>query len=64
MTKAEIVHLGTSLGFDYSLTVSCYEAGSDGAACGHCDSCVLRRKGFAEAGVADPTKYRTEPGAA
>ncbi len=64
MTKAEIVQLGTSLGVDYSLTVSCYDAGSDGAACGHCDSCVLRRKGFAEAGVADPTKYRTEPGAA
>lgn len=64
MSKAEIVRLGTSLGVDYSLTVSCYEAGSDGAACGHCDSCVLRRKGFAEAGAADPTKYRTEPGAA
>jgi 7-cyano-7-deazaguanine synthase len=64
MTKAEIVHLGTSIGVDYSLTVSCYEAGFDGAACGHCDSCVLRRKGFADAGVADPTKYQTEPGAA
>lgn len=64
MSKAEIVQLGTSLGVDYSLTVSCYDAGSDGAACGHCDSCVLRRKGFAEAGVADPTKYRTEPGPA
>lgn len=65
MSKAEIVQLGTSLGVDYALTVSCYDAGSDdGAACGHCDSCVLRRKGFAEASVADPTRYRTEPGAA
>lgn len=64
MTKAEIVQLGSSLRVDYSLTVSCYDPGSDGAACGHCDSCVLRRKGFVEAGVADPTKYRTEPGAA
>lgn len=64
MTKAEIIQLGTSLGVDYSLTVSCYDADADGAACGHCDSCILRRKGFAEAGVADPTKYRTEPGAA
>ncbi len=64
MSKAEIVQLGTSLGVDYALTVSCYDAGSDGAACGHCDSCVLRRKGFAEASVTDPTRYRTEQGAA
>jgi 7-cyano-7-deazaguanine synthase len=64
MTKAEIVQLGTTLGVDYSMTVSCYDAGADGSACGHCDSCVLRRKGFAEAGVADPTRYQTEPGAA
>ena len=64
MSKAEIVQVGTSLGVDYGLTVSCYDAGSDGAACGHCDSCILRRKGFAEAKVADPTLYRTEPGAA
>lgn len=64
MTKAEIIQLGSLLGVDYSLTVSCYDAGSDGAACGRCDSCVLRRKGFAEAGVDDPTKYRTESGAA
>jgi 7-cyano-7-deazaguanine synthase len=63
MTKADIIQLGTSLGVDYAMTVSCYDAGSDGAACGRCDSCVLRRKGFAEASVGDPTRYRTEPGA-
>ena len=64
MSKAEIVQLGTSLGIDYGLTVSCYDADSDGAACGQCDSCVLRRKGFADAGLPDPTRYRAEPGAA
>ena len=64
MTKAEIIQLGTSLGIDYALTVSCYDAGSDGAACGRCDSCVLRRKGFDEARLADPTRYRTGSGAA
>lgn len=63
MTKAEIVELGTSLGVDYGLTVSCYDADATGAACGECDSCVLRRKGFADAGLADPTRYQTEPGA-
>jgi 7-cyano-7-deazaguanine synthase len=61
MSKAEIVQLGTLLGIDYGLTVSCYDADSDGAACGQCDSCVLRRKGFAEAGLPDPTRYRAEP---
>lgn len=61
MTKAEIVGAGLALGVDYSLTVSCYDASVDGSACGECDSCVLRRKGFAEAGVFDPTRYR--PGA-
>jgi 7-cyano-7-deazaguanine synthase len=60
MTKAEIVELGTSLGVDYSLTVSCYDADATGAACAECDSCVLRRKGFAEAGMPDPTRYQTE----
>lgn len=64
MRKAEIIQVGDSLGVDYSVTVSCYDAGSDGAACGQCDSCVLRRKGFAEADLVDPTKYRTEPGVA
>jgi 7-cyano-7-deazaguanine synthase len=64
LSKAEIVTLGTSLGVDFGLTISCYDASSDGLSCGRCDSCVLRRKGFAEAGLADPTRYRTEPGAA
>lgn len=57
MTKAEIVRRGTELGVDYSLTVSCYQAQADGAACGRCDSCRLRAAGFAEAGLADPTVY-------
>ena len=56
MTKAEIVRLGISLGIDYSITHSCYDP-VGGAACGRCDACALRRKGFAEAGVADPTRY-------
>ena len=64
MTKAEIIQLGTSLGVDYALTVSCYEADASGTACGRCDSCLLRRRGFIEAGVADPTRYRFETGAA
>lgn len=58
MTKAEIVTAGTALGVDYSVTVSCYDADADGRACGRCDSCALRRKGFADAGLADPTRYR------
>ena len=58
MTKAEIVRAGTAAGIDYALTLSCYEPASDGAACGRCDACGFRRKGFAEAGVADPTRYR------
>jgi 7-cyano-7-deazaguanine synthase len=58
MTKAEIITTGVALGVDYGLTVTCYEADADGAACGACDACTLRRKGFAEAGVADPTVYR------
>ena len=57
LTKREIVQLGLSLGVDYSLTLSCYDPTTDGLACGHCDSCRLRRKGFAEAGVPDPTRY-------
>ncbi|MBA3396899.1 MAG: 7-cyano-7-deazaguanine synthase QueC [Deltaproteobacteria bacterium] len=56
MTKAEIVKLGMSLGVDYAITHSCYDP-IDGAACGRCDACALRRKGFAEAGVPDPTRY-------
>ena len=57
MTKAEIVQQGTALGVDYSLTVSCYQADGTGAACGVCDSCYLRREGFANAGIPDPTRY-------
>ena len=57
MNKAEIIQKGTALGVDYSLTHSCYDPDAEGRACGHCDSCILRRKGFEEAGVADPTKY-------
>jgi 7-cyano-7-deazaguanine synthase len=55
--KKEIVQLGRSLGVDYSLTTSCYDPAPDGAACGRCDACMLRRKGFTEAGVADPVRY-------
>jgi 7-cyano-7-deazaguanine synthase len=57
LTKAEIIRLGTSLGVDYALTHSCYDPAPDGAACGRCDSCQLRRDGFAAAGVPDPTRY-------
>lgn len=55
--KAEIIKLGLRLGVDYALTVSCYQATLSGRACGTCDSCYYRKKGFAEAGVADPTCY-------
>jgi len=58
MTKAEIIRAGVALGVDYGITHSCYDPAPDGAACGRCDACALRRKGFAEAGVADPTRYR------
>lgn len=58
MTKAEIIKKGLSLGVDYAMTVSCYQADSDGKACGVCDSCRLRRDGFAQANVADMTHYR------
>jgi 7-cyano-7-deazaguanine synthase len=58
LSKAEIIHLGTGLGVDYGLTVSCYQADADGRACGACDSCRLRAEGFAAAGIADPTPYR------
>ena len=57
MTKADIIREGTRLGVDYALTHSCYDPASDGGACRRCDSCQLRSKGFAEAGVADPTRY-------
>ncbi len=57
MSKADIIRAGTALGVDYGLTVSCYQAREDGSACGRCDSCRLRAAGFAEAGIADPTRY-------
>jgi len=57
LTKAEIIRAGQKLGVDYGLTISCYDPTPEGEACGHCDSCQLRRKGFADAGVADPTRY-------
>ena len=57
LSKAEIIRAGTRLGVDYGQTISCYSPDSQGRACGQCDSCRLRRKGFAEAGVADPTSY-------
>lgn len=57
LSKAEIIRRGTALGVDYSLTVSCYQATEDGRACGRCDSCRLRRQGFADAEVPDPTPY-------
>ena len=57
LSKAEIIRLGTELGVDYGLTVSCYQADEQGRACGVCDSCRLRAEGFAAAGVTDPTIY-------
>jgi 7-cyano-7-deazaguanine synthase len=63
MTKAEIIREGARLGVDYSLTLSCYDPDLAGRACGHCDSCLLRKKGFAEANVTDPTEYQVLGGA-
>ncbi|KPK37865.1 MAG: 7-cyano-7-deazaguanine synthase [Phycisphaerae bacterium SG8_4] len=60
MTKAQVILAGTELGVDYSLTHSCYDPDSKGRSCGRCDSCRLRLKGFAEAGLEDPIEYRTE----
>jgi 7-cyano-7-deazaguanine synthase len=57
MTKAQIILKGTSLGVDYGMTHSCYDPAPDGRSCGRCDSCLLRRKGFAEAGIEDPILY-------
>jgi 7-cyano-7-deazaguanine synthase len=57
MTKAQIIMKGTELGVDYGMTHSCYDPSTDGRACGECDSCLLRKKGFKEAGVPDPTVY-------
>ena len=61
MSKADIVREGLRLGVDFSQTVSCYQADADGRACRHCDACRLRKQGFDEAGVADPTRYVDGP---
>ncbi len=58
LTKKQIVELGLSLGVDYGMTITCYDPSATGEACGACDACLLRLKGFAEAGVADPARYR------
>ena len=58
MTKAEIVRAGMELGVDYSLTLSCYDPDPEGRSCGHCDSCLLRIRGFEEAGSSDPVAYQ------
>jgi 7-cyano-7-deazaguanine synthase len=60
LTKADIVRLGASLGVDYAMTTSCYDPAADGTACGHCDACQLRRRGFAEAGSPDPIAYAVD----
>ncbi len=60
MNKAEIIRKGVQLGVNYSETSSCYDPSAEGLACGECDACLLRRKGFAEAGVADPTRYQPQ----
>jgi 7-cyano-7-deazaguanine synthase len=54
LTKAEIIRLGLALGVDYDRTISCYDPAEDGVPCGRCDACAIRRKGFAEAGIARP----------
>ena len=58
LTKAQIIQLGDSLGVDYAQTISCYQADSQGRACGVCDSCRLRKQGFEQAGLVDPTRYQ------
>ena len=57
LTKRQIIELGQRLGVDYALTTSCYDPSADGAACGHCDACQLRLRGFREAGTDDPVRY-------
>ena len=64
LTKAAIIRLGTSLGVDYGATTSCYDPGPGGEACGRCDACQLRLKGFSEAGLADPIQYMKTRGRA
>ena len=57
LTKAEIIRVGLALGVDYGVTMSCYDPAADGGACGQCDACLLRARGFSESGVPDPTRY-------
>jgi len=59
LDKSQIIQKGLALGVDYALTHSCYDPGPDGLACGQCDSCILRRNGFINAGVIDPTRYQS-----
>ncbi|MEQ1721406.1 MAG: 7-cyano-7-deazaguanine synthase QueC [Nitrosomonas sp.] len=58
LSKSDIIHTGIALGIEYGATISCYQADESGQACGHCDSCRIRKAGFAAAGIADPTRYR------
>ena len=60
MTKREIVQMGAQLGVDFAMTTSCYDPAPDGAACGHCDACTLRLRGFEQAGLSDPARYMVE----
>jgi 7-cyano-7-deazaguanine synthase len=62
LTKQQIIELGQRLGVDYALTTSCYDPSADGAACGHCDACQLRLRGFKEAGTSDPARYERSTG--
>jgi 7-cyano-7-deazaguanine synthase len=64
LSKREIVELGLSLGVDYGITLTCYDPSPEGAACGRCDACLLRLKGFREAGIEDPAQYQTVEGKA
>ena len=59
MSKADIVRTGSNLGVDYALTLSCYDPDPTGGACGRCDACLLRARGFLDAGIEDPTRYRS-----
>ncbi len=58
MKKSQIIKLGKEFGVDFALTISCYDPSEDGTSCGECDACILRKRGFLEAGVEDPTRYR------
>ncbi|MEJ6512684.1 MAG: 7-cyano-7-deazaguanine synthase QueC [Actinomycetota bacterium] len=60
LTKAQIILRGLELGVDYSITLSCYDPTDDDGSCGHCDACLLRARGFADAGISDPTRYSTK----